>query len=65
MVDSVGGRAGHGAQEFFYIHSMAADSKGNIYLGEVNQGQRYMKYAFTGMGAPPIQSTSVLSACPL
>jgi NHL repeat len=52
IVDSVGGRAGHGAQEFFHIHSMAADSKGNIYLGEVNQGQRYMKYAFTGMGAP-------------
>ena len=52
IVDSVGGRAGHGAQEFFHIHSMAVDSKGNIYLGEVNQGQRYMKYAFKGMGAP-------------
>jgi hypothetical protein len=52
IVDSVGGRAGHGAQEFFHIHSMATDSKGNIYLGEVNQGQRYMKYAFKGMGAP-------------
>ena len=52
IVDSVGGRAGHGAQEFFHIHSMAADSKGNFYLGEVNQGQRYMKYAFKGMGAP-------------
>jgi hypothetical protein len=31
---------------------MAVDSKGHIYLGEVNQGQRYMKYAFKGMGAP-------------
>jgi sugar lactone lactonase YvrE len=56
IVDSVGGRAGHGAREFFHIHSMAADSKGNIYLGEVNQGQRYMKYAFRGMGTPTSQA---------
>jgi hypothetical protein len=27
-------------------------SGSSIDLGEVNQGQRYMKYAFKGMGAP-------------
>jgi len=26
------------------------DSKGNLYLGEVNNGQRYYRYAFKGMG---------------
>ena len=63
IVDSVGGRAGHGAQEFFHIHSMGgADSKGNIYLGEVNQGQRYMKYLFKGMGAPANPSTATSSS---
>jgi hypothetical protein len=59
IVDSVGGHAGHGAQEFFHIHSVGgADSKGNIYLGEVNQGQRYMRYSFTGMGAPANPNTA-------
>jgi hypothetical protein len=50
IVASIGGRAGHNAREFFHIHSVAADSKGNLYLGEVNNGQRYYKYAFKGMG---------------
>ena len=62
IVDSVGGHAGHNAQEFFHIHSMAADSKGNIYLGEVNQGQRYMKYAYRGMGAPANPNTATSTA---
>ena len=50
LVSSVGGHAGHNAREFFHIHSFAADSKGNLFLGEVNNGQRYYKYAFKGMG---------------
>ena len=36
------------------VHSLAgADSKGNIFIGEVNNGQRYYKYAFKGMGPAP------------
>jgi len=50
---SVGGHAGHNAREFFHAHSAAADSKGNLFIGEVNNGQRYYKYAFKGMGAIP------------
>ena len=46
---SVGGHAGHNAREFFHIHDIAADSKGNLFLGEVNNGQRYYRYAFKGM----------------
>jgi len=49
---SVGGHAGHNAREFFHIHSFASDSRGNLFLGEVNNGQRYYRYAFKGMGAP-------------
>jgi outer membrane protein assembly factor BamB len=30
--------------------ALAVDSKGNLYLGEVNNGQRYYRYAFKGMG---------------
>jgi hypothetical protein len=48
-VSTVGGHAGHNAREFFHVHSIAADSKGNLFLGEVNNGQRYYKYAFKGM----------------
>jgi NHL repeat len=50
ILANVGGHAGHNAREFFHIHSAAVDSKGNLYLGEVNNGQRYYRYAFKGMG---------------
>jgi DNA-binding beta-propeller fold protein YncE len=50
MVSNIGGHAGHNAREFFHAHSFAADSKGNLFIGEVNNGQRYYKYAFKGMG---------------
>jgi hypothetical protein len=51
QVASIGGHAGHNAREFFHVHSLAgADTKGNLYIGEVNEGQRYYKYAFKGMG---------------
>jgi DNA-binding beta-propeller fold protein YncE len=49
IVGSIGGHAGHNAREFFHVHGMAADSKGNLYLGEVNNGQRYYKYTFKGL----------------
>jgi DNA-binding beta-propeller fold protein YncE len=49
-VESIGGHAGHNAREFFHAHSFAADSKGNLFIGEVNEGQRYYKYTYKGMG---------------
>ena len=48
VLGSIGGHAGHNAREFFHIHGIAADSKGNLFLGEVNNGMRYYKYAFKG-----------------
>jgi len=50
IVAKVGGRAGHNAREFFHVHSAAVDSKGNLFLGEVNNGQRYYRWAYKGMG---------------
>jgi DNA-binding beta-propeller fold protein YncE len=55
----VGGHAGHNAREFFHLHSMAgADSKGNLYIGEVNNGQRYYRYRFNGLGSLPARSAA-------
>jgi NHL repeat len=45
VLASVGGHAGHNAREFFHVHSAAMDSRGNLFLGEVNAGQRYYRYA--------------------
>jgi DNA-binding beta-propeller fold protein YncE len=50
---SVGGHAGHNAREFFHAHGFAADSRGNLFIGEVNNGQRYYKYAYKGLGPAP------------
>ena len=53
IVSSIGGHAGHNAREFFHAHGIARDSKGNLFIGEVNNGQRYYRYAFKGMGPAP------------
>jgi DNA-binding beta-propeller fold protein YncE len=46
----VGGSGGHGPAEFYHIHSIATDSKGNIYLGEVNNGRRALRWSYKGPG---------------
>jgi len=48
-VTNIGGHAGHNAREFFHAHSFAVDAKGNLFIGEVNDGMRYYRYAFKGM----------------
>jgi len=52
VVSRVGGRKGHNAREFFHLHSFASDSTGHLFIGEVNEGHRYYRWRFTGMGAP-------------
>jgi DNA-binding beta-propeller fold protein YncE len=46
-----GGYGGHGVGEFSHIHSIATDSKGNIYLGEVDTGRRAYRWNYKGMAA--------------
>ena len=47
-----GGYSGHGVGEFSHIHSIATDSDGNIYLGEVDTGRRVYRWNYMGMTAP-------------
>jgi hypothetical protein len=48
------GRGGRQAGEFTAVHSLAVDSKGNIYTGEVDQGMRLQK--FKNLGNFPIDA---------
>jgi len=50
QVGASGGHAGHNAREFFHPHSFAIDSKGNLFIGEVNDGQRYYRYRIAAGG---------------
>jgi hypothetical protein len=38
------GRPGHMAGEFTFLHTVAVDSKGNLYLGETVGGRRVQKF---------------------
>ena len=44
VVGFFGGHGGHGIGEFFHVHSIASDSKGNLYLGE-SFGRRVTKWS--------------------
>jgi DNA-binding beta-propeller fold protein YncE len=42
------GRPGHQVGEFMHAHTMAQDSKGNIYVGESVEGRRVQKFKMVG-----------------
>lgn len=42
------GRRGRYAGQFHWVHNVAADSKGNLYTAEVNQGRRAQKFVLQG-----------------
>jgi DNA-binding beta-propeller fold protein YncE len=42
------GRPGHQVGEFMHAHTMALDSKGNIYVGESVDGRRVQKFNIIG-----------------
>src|SRR5712672_2485553 len=44
------GRGGRQPSEFFGVHSIATDSKGNIYTTETFEGKRVQKFVYKGMG---------------
>ena len=44
------GRGGNNAGQFDYVHSIAADSKGNIYTGDTIRGKRLQRFVYKGMG---------------
>ena len=43
------GQAGHYAGQFYGAHVQAADSKGNLYIGETYEGKRVQKFVYRGL----------------
>ena len=44
------GDGGRNPGQFFAVHNIATDSKGNIYTTETYEGKRLQKFTYTGMG---------------
>ncbi len=47
------GRGGRQPSEFYGVHSIAVDSKGNIYTTETFEGKRIQKFNYKGIGMVP------------
>jgi DNA-binding beta-propeller fold protein YncE len=47
------GRPGVAPGEFFVLHHMTTDSKGNLYTSEVQDGRRIQKFVFKGITSAP------------
>jgi DNA-binding beta-propeller fold protein YncE len=47
------GRGGRQPGEFYGVHSIAVDSKGNIYTTETFEGKRVQRFNYKGMGMVP------------
>ena len=47
------GDGGRQPGQFYGVHSIAADSKGNLYTTETYEGKRVQKFVYKGMGAVP------------
>lgn len=48
------GDGGRQPGQFYGVHSIATDSKGNIYTTETYEGKRLQKFVFKGMGSVPV-----------
>jgi DNA-binding beta-propeller fold protein YncE len=46
-VQGTTGHAGRNAGQFHHVHAIVADSKGNLYTGEVETGRRVQKFVLT------------------
>lgn len=49
------GRPGVAPGEFYVLHHMNVDAKGNLYVTEVQDGKRAQKFVFRGMTTPPLK----------
>jgi len=54
------GEGGRQPGEFYGVHSIATDSKGNIYTTETYRGQRVQKFVYKGMGPVTSKDQRVL-----
>ena len=53
------GDGGRTPGQFYGAHSIATDSRGNIYTTETYEGKRVQKHLYMGMGPAPMGSTGV------
>jgi DNA-binding beta-propeller fold protein YncE len=54
------GEGGHYPGQFYSIHSIAIDSKGNLYTTETYQGRRVQKFVAKGVGSVPRKEMGVV-----
>jgi DNA-binding beta-propeller fold protein YncE len=54
------GDGGHQPGQFFGVHSIATDSRGNIYTTETYEGKRLQKFAYKGLGPVTTQDQGTL-----
>jgi sugar lactone lactonase YvrE len=54
------GEGGRVPGEFSQLHSIATDSKGNLYTVETGQGKRVQRFLFKGVMTVPAQPKSVV-----
>lgn len=50
------GDGGRQPGQFFAVHSIATDSRGNIYTTETYEGKRVQKFVYKGMGPIPVEN---------
>lgn len=54
------GDGGRQPGQFFAVHSIATDSKGNIYTTETYEGKRIQKFVYKGMGTVTVRDQGVV-----
>ena len=54
------GDGGRQPGQFYAVHSIATDSKGNIYTTETYRGQRVQRFLYKGIGAVAKQDQGTL-----
>jgi DNA-binding beta-propeller fold protein YncE len=54
------GDGGRQPGEFYGVHSIAVDSKGNIYTTETYRGQRVQKFTYKGLAAVDKENQGVV-----
>jgi len=54
------GDGGRQPGQFYGVHSIATDSKGNLYTTETYEGKRLQKFVYKGVGSVPRTYQGVL-----
>ena len=54
------GDGGRQPGQFYGVHSIATDSKGNVYTTETYEGKRVQRFVFKGVGTVPAGRQGVL-----